>query len=145
MFQKYILFNLLFCFAFSVQAISQDAEAKFAYYKERSIYYQNFDIDSSRIYIDSCLLTASQLDEQYFMGLSYELKSRDFYMRSLIDSALFYEKKACEVFQYYPDSSAHYSAEYNLGNIYLDRDEHIQALVQFKKVLRIIDENFDIG
>jgi len=128
---------------FSSLTFTQDLEAKFKYYKERSISLQNTSLDSSEIYIDSCVFVASKMEEKYYLGISYQLKGHDFFKRALIDSALFYEKKACEIFQYYPDSSTYYSSEYNLGNIYLYNGEHIQALVQYKKVLRIIDENFE--
>jgi two-component system, sensor histidine kinase PdtaS len=116
---------------------------QFMHFKEKVILFQNTNIDSSRIYIDSCMLSALALEERFYLGDVFQLKSRDYFLRSQPDSALIYGKKASEVFQEYPDSMAHYVSEYNLGNIYLALEEQIQALVQFKKVLRIIDENFD--
>lgn len=128
-------------FSFSQPQAEQPDE--FFKHKSRVIELQNTNLDSARMYIDSCYLTALRLPEKYYLGDAYQLKSRDFFMRSLGDSALVYGKKACAIFQYYPDSTMHYVSEYNLGNIYLGLEEHIQALVQFKKVLRITDENFD--
>lgn len=128
-------------------AFSQEPDedlTDFVLLKSKVLEYQNTNVDSSRIYLDSCYRLALELPEKFYLGDVYQLKSRDFFLRSLPDSALFYGKKACEIFQYYPDSSSRYASEYNLGNIYLGLEEHIQALVQFKKVLRIIDENFDV-
>lgn len=130
-------------FMSSINVNAQNGEKKFTYYKERSTYYLNLNLDSSRAYVDSCVLLASKMDERYFLGISFQLKGRDFIMRSLIDSALTYEKKAAEIFEYYPDSTAHFASEYNLGNIYVQQEEHIKALVQYKKVLRRIDDNFE--
>jgi tetratricopeptide (TPR) repeat protein len=93
--------------------------------------------------LDSCVLVASGIHEKFYLGDAYQLKSRHFFLRSIADSALFYQKRAADIFQYYPDSTAYFISEYNLGNIYLYMEEHIQALVQFKKALRLIDENFD--
>lgn len=116
---------------------------KFLFYKEKVQYYYDFDHDSSRLFIDSCFIYALKIDEQYYLGDAMQMRSRDFFMRSITDSALVYARKACEIFEYYPDSSAYYTAEYNIGNIYLALDEYMKAMIQFRKVLRIIDDNFD--
>lgn len=141
--QGYFLKLLTVCFISVPQLYAQDLESKFHHYRARALHYQNTNPDSATAYADSCLVAAMQMDEEYYLGIAFQMKGRDFFMRSLADSALYYEKRACEIFQFYPDSTAHYTSQYNLGNIYLYMEEHIQALVQFKKVLRIIDENFN--
>jgi two-component system, sensor histidine kinase PdtaS len=134
------------CLIFSAATIAQkksDDLARFFAFEEKATRYQTTNLDSSRIFIDSCIWVAKKMKERYYLADAYQLKSRDFFMRSISDSALFYQKMASGIFQYYVDSSAYYISEYNLGNIYLYQEEYIQALVQFKKVLRIIDDNFD--
>jgi two-component sensor histidine kinase len=134
---------LIVCFISFSQLHAQDLKSKFTYFKNLALAYQNTNPDSSSAYTDSCLMTARSMEEQYYLGIAFQMKGRDFFMRSDADSALHYEKSACQIFQFYPDSTAHYTSQYNLGNIYLYMEEHMQALVQFKKVLRIIDENFN--
>lgn len=121
-----------------------DRLQRFKSFKEQVLHYQATNLDSSRMFIDSCIQTALGIEERFYLADAYQLKSRDFFLRSFADSALVYGRKACGIFQFYPDSTEHYVSEYNLGNIYLYLEEHIQALVQFKKVLRIIDDNFDV-
>jgi two-component system, sensor histidine kinase PdtaS len=116
---------------------------KFRIFKELATQYQSSDLDTSRMYLDSCLLTARNITNQYYLADAYQLRSRDFYLRSYPDSALVYTDKAIAIFQDFPDSTAHFIAEYNKGNILLDLGEYIQALVQFKKGLNIIDDNFE--
>ncbi|MBK6527539.1 MAG: hypothetical protein IPG07_19500 [Crocinitomicaceae bacterium] len=134
---------LIVCFISFSQIQAQDLKSKFTYYRDLAVAYQNTNPDSATVYTDSCLVTARGMEDQYYLGIAFQMKGRDFFMRSDADSALYYEKNACQIFQFYPDSTAHYTSQYNLGNIYLYMEEHIQALVQFKKVLRIIDENFN--
>ena len=115
----------------------------FIKFKAEVIRYQTKNIDSSRLYIDSCIIAAKEIQNRFYLGDALQLKSRDFFMRGISDSALFYSHKSIELFKFFPDSINYFIAEYNLGNIYLSTDDHIKALAQFKKVLLIIDENFD--
>lgn len=115
----------------------------FNQYKSEAIKFQGKSVDTSRLYIDSCIVVAQGLDSKFYLGDALQLKSRDFFMRGNADSALVYSQQSIEIFELFPDSVAYFTAEYNLGNIYLSADDYIKALVQFKKVLRIIDENFD--
>lgn len=117
---------------------------RFYDYSKMVEYYQHKDVLTSQKYIDSCRLVAKSLEETYYMGEVLQMKARDCFMRALPDSALYLSREASEIFQHYPDSIAHYTNEYNIGNIYLGLEEPIKALVQFKKVLRIIDDNFDL-
>ncbi|MBI3133309.1 MAG: tetratricopeptide repeat protein [Bacteroidetes bacterium] len=137
---------MLALLVFSSVLAQKDSENlnRFLAFKEKAVYYRTSNLDSGRIFIDSCVNIALEMKDLFYLGDALQLKSHNFFMRSQADSALVYGKKACEIFQYYPDSTEHYVAEYNVGNIYLYLEEYIQALVQFKKVLRIIDENFEI-
>jgi len=132
-------------FVSSVLAQSEEEQIlRFERYKDRVVHFQNSSLDTSRLYLDSCFITAEKISNQFYIGDALQLRSRDFFLRSYPDSALYYGKKAVEVFKNFPDSSAFYVAEYNVGNIYLGMGDYIQGLLQFKKVLRIIDENFEI-
>jgi two-component system, sensor histidine kinase PdtaS len=116
---------------------------KFRIFKDLAIHFQAGNLDTSRMYLDSCFLTAQKISNRYYLADAYQLRSRDFYLRAYPDSALIYSDKAIAIFQDFPDSTAHFIAEYNKGNIFLDLGEYIQALVQFKKGLNIIDDNFE--
>jgi len=135
----------LLCFFFGA-LFGQNQEEnvdKYNSFKKLVSRYQSLNPDSSRIYLDSCFHVAEKIETDYYLADALQQKSRDFFMRSQLDSSLIYGKKSIEIFQNFPDSTANFIAEYNLGNVHLSMGGYIQALVQFKKVLRIIDKNFE--
>lgn len=104
-------------------------------------FYQFGKIDSCHYHCDSAFVYALQLDENYHLAECYQIKSHLFFRVQKLDSALIYQNLACDFFRLYPDSTNHYISEYNKGNIYLYLDNPVKALLQYKKVLRLIDEN----
>lgn len=120
-----------------------DVLKKFMHHKSEVMKFRDISLDSSIVHVDSCIYYASRLNNAYYLADAFQMKSHDYFMTSELDSALEYSKKATHLFQFFPDSTAYYISEYNMGNIYLAMEEHIQALVQFRKVLRIVDDNFD--
>ena len=106
-------------------------------------YYQNVNLDSANLYTDSCLSLAKNLQDEYYYGKALQLKTRAEFYSSDVDSAIIYGNKSLEILKNYPDSVEYFLAEYNQGNFYLSKDDHIQALIQFKKAAEIIDENFE--
>lgn len=129
---------------FSAGLYGQDDNLKkFVHHKSEVMKFRDISLDSSIVHVDSCIYYASKLTNAYYLADALQMKGHDFFMSSELDSALVYSKKAAHLFQFFPDSTAYYISEYNLGNIYLALEDHIQALVQFRKVLRIVDDNFD--
>ncbi|MBD3636746.1 MAG: hypothetical protein HUJ25_05335 [Crocinitomicaceae bacterium] len=125
------------------QSVDPEKRAAFYHYHNKAKYYQNVDVDSANIFTDSCLIIAKSMESEYFFGKALQLKTRAEFYSSDIDSAIIYGNKSLEILKNYPDSIEYFLAEYNQGNFYLSKDDHIQALVQFKRAAQIIDENFE--
>lgn len=132
----------------SALALSQEADQKkvvqFNHYHETAKVYQSTDLDSAALYTDSCIELSKTMESEYYLGKALQLKTRELFYASDIDSAMFYGNQSLDILSQFPDSVEYFLAEYNQGNIYLSKDDHIQALVQFKKTAKIIDERFEI-
>ena len=115
----------------------------FYYYHNTAKYYQNINLDSADLYTDSCIQLAKEMEDEYYFGKALQLKTRAEFYSSDVDSAIIYGNKSLEILKNYPDSVEYFLAEYNQGNFYLTKDDHIQALIQFKKAAKIIEENFE--
>ena len=111
-------------------------------YKAAQLHQRNYP-DSALAFIDSALMTSKKLESSYYFGKTMQLKTRSEFLLGEIDSAIIYGNQAVEILKQHPDSLDYFISEYNLGNIYLYEDDHIQALVQFKKAAKIIDQNFE--
>lgn len=125
------------------QSSEEEKISEFYYYHHKAKRYQNINLDSADIFTDSCMLIAKQLESDFYFGKALQLKTRMEFYSSDIDSAIIYGNQSLEILKSYPDSVEYFLAEYNQGNFYLTKDDHIQALVQFKKAAKIIDENFE--
>lgn len=80
----------------------------------------------------------------YYYGKALQLKTRGEFYEGQIDSSIVYGNQSLSILREYPDSLEFFLAEYNQGNMFLYKEDNIQALVQFKKAAKIIDENFEI-
>ena len=108
-----------------------------------TVRYQTTVLDSAKYFMDSCIDIAKQMDSDYYLGKALQLKTRGEFYEGEVDSSIFYGNRSLEILKNYPDSVEYFLAEYNQGTIFLYEEDNIQALVQFKKASKIIDENFE--
>lgn len=122
-----------------------DHEKLYQYYSvfEKARSYQNSNLDSADVYANRSMSLAKELESDYYYGKSLQLKTRGEFLRSEVDSAIIYGNMSIEILREFPDSIEYFLAEYNQGNFYLSKDDNIQALIQFKKATKIVDENFE--
>lgn len=148
---KYLLYSAFFCLVYFVTGIArlhaaeteEEKVAKFYQFVNIVLENQTVNPELAWAFVDSAIHQAYELKSSFYLGEAFSLKSKSFFDQWQLDSALYYSKSACQVFQYYPDSAEYFESEYNRGNILLAMGDHIQALVQFNKALRIVDENFN--
>ncbi len=126
------------------QESSAQKIAEFNRLHDITVKYQSTNLDSSRLYMDSCLALAKEMRPHYYFGKALQLKTRGEFYEGEIDSSIVYGNQSLEILKEYPDSLEFFFAEYNQGNMFLYREDNIQALVQFKKAAKIIDEHFDV-
>lgn len=131
-------------FSFAIPEENPQHLDEYYRYRDSAIRYKNINWDTSNLYIDSCLFISKELNNSFFLGKAYHLKSQNLLLKSEVDSAFKYMEASAAVMRHYPDSLDHFIMEYNLGNMYLYNDDDIKALVQYKKVLTIINQNFDV-
>ena len=110
---------------------------------DKVVLYQQINLDTGKLYLDSVFQVTAALNQDYYLAKSFQLKSQHFMQSSTPDSALFYCNEAIKILNEYPDSMDYFVAQYNLGTIYLQFEDHIHALVQFKSVIELIDSNFE--
>lgn len=139
------LYTALFLMVFVGFSQKDDPERinDFYYYHNKAKYYQNVDLDSADLFTDSCIQLSMEMEDEYYFGKALQLKTRAEFYSSDVDSAIIYGNRSLEILKNYPDSVEYFLAEYNQGNFYLSKDDHIQALIQFKKAAKIIEENFE--
>jgi two-component sensor histidine kinase len=143
-FQIIGLIVFLFCSNLSFgQGSDEERLLEFIEYYKTAKFYQSFDLDSANLYTDSCLGVAKEMESKFYLGKALQLKTKGEFYRSEIDSAIIYGNESIEILKNFPDSVEYFLAEYNQGNFYLSQDDHIQALIQFKKATKIVDENFE--
>lgn len=99
-------------------------------------------IDGAKPYTDTCYYLASKINSRYYLGKCHTLLARKFSLLTELDSAIIYEEKAIEIFKNYPDSLNLFSEYYNLGNIYLMKNDFVRGLSYYEQVIDIIDANF---
>ncbi|MCH2234145.1 MAG: ATP-binding protein [Crocinitomicaceae bacterium] len=128
---------------FTLLAGEDDRVDQFNHLRSQVVAYQQVNIDTSDMYVDSCIILAKEMDESYYLGKAYHMNSQIMILQSEDDSALYYMNASNEIMRNYKDSIDYFVMEYNLGNLYLYRGEQISALVQYKKVIHIIDDNFE--
>jgi two-component system, sensor histidine kinase PdtaS len=126
------------------QEVDKEKESAFYFYHKKAKLYQTINLDSADLYTDSCLNLARDMDSDYYLGKALQLKTRTEFYSSNLDSAIVYGNQSLAILKNYPDSIEYFLAEYNQGNFYLSMDDHIQALVQFKKAAKIVDDNFEM-
>lgn len=131
--------------AFFGHAQSNDdaAIAEFTRLHDKTVKYQTTDLDSADFFMDSCLEISKKIASDYYYGKALQLKTRGEFYAGEVDSSIFYGNISLEILREYPDSLEYFMAEYNQGNMFLYQEDNIQALVQFKKAGKIIDENFE--
>ncbi|UKN02634.1 ATP-binding protein [Paracrocinitomix mangrovi] len=112
-------------------------------YHDEAARYQNLNLDSAQMYMDSCMMIANEMQSDYYVGKTYQLYARAKFYSNQIDSAILYGNYSMEMLKEYPDSIEYFLAEYNQGNLLLAKGNHIEALVQFKRAANIIEDNFE--
>ena len=120
-----------------------DMVTEYYYYHGKAKYYHSVDLDSADLYTDSCLSLAREMKSEYYFGKALQLKTRAEFYSSDVDSAIIYGNQSLEILKNFPDSLEYFLGVYNQGNFYLEKDDHIQALIQFKKASQVINENFE--
>lgn len=138
-----VFFALILTPHFSTASSRESLISKFEYYYSTSHHYTRISADSTLIYLDSAVTIVNELDDPFYRAKVLELKSGYHFFRSELDSAKYFSEASIAIYANYPDSLEYFIAVYNLGGIYVEMDDHIQGLVQFKKVIRIIDDNFE--
>lgn len=138
-----LLFFLSLNWTLSAQSDRQKKIDEFDRLRILSRQYQTIDFDSSKIYADSAYWAALNTNENYFLSRAMQMRSRNYFYENKIDSAVIFGNRAIELMQGYRDSLDFFIAEYNMGNLFLFKDDYIHALLQFKKVIRIIDQNVE--
>ena len=108
-----------------------------------TVRYQTTVLDSAQYFMDSCIDIAKQMESDYYLGKALQLKTRGEFYEGEVDSSIYYGNRSLEILKNYPDSVEYFLAEYNQGTMFLYEEDNIQALVQFKKASKIIDENFE--
>lgn len=142
---KYQLF-ISFLVLASLNIFGQSEEQlKKEFYRlhDTTVYFQSTDLELSKLYVDSCMNVAKRMKAPYFLGKALQLKTRGEFFEGEVDSSIVYGNQSLEILKAYPDSLEFFMAEYNQGNFFLYQEDNIQALVQFRKAARIIDENFE--
>ncbi len=125
------------------QSGDEAAIAEFTRLHDKTVKYQTTNLDSAEFFMDSCLEISKKIPSNYFYGKALQLKTRGEFYAGEVDSSIFYGNLSLEILKEYPDSLEYFMAEYNQGNMFLYQEDNIQALVQFKKAAKIIDENFE--
>ncbi|MEX1001734.1 MAG: histidine kinase dimerization/phosphoacceptor domain -containing protein [Crocinitomicaceae bacterium] len=142
-----ILIVHIFCFLLltvNAQPQNKSKEECFNSCYDLAVVKQRSNIDSAIIYADSCLLLAKKIESNYYLGKALQLKGRERFLMHEMDSAIIFGNQSIELLKQYPDSLDYFMAQYNQGNLYLFQDDHIQALVQFKKATKVIEDNFEM-
>ena len=93
--------------------------------------------------MDSCISISKKIESTYYLGKALQLKTRGEFYEGEVDSSIIYGNQSLSILRDYPDSLEYFLGEYNQGNMYLYKDDNIQALVQFKKAANLIDQNFE--
>lgn len=146
-----IIFTCKYLFAFSsllffaeYGSAQTDAsfENKFRALKDSCYSTELVDHSLSFLYADSALNLAEEANSDYYKADALLLKGGLFFIENIADSALYYTKRAVDIFEIYQDSVAYQIACYNLGNIYLDKGEYVSALINFQKILKNIENHF---
>ncbi|MEO9531500.1 MAG: histidine kinase dimerization/phosphoacceptor domain -containing protein [Crocinitomicaceae bacterium] len=140
----FISFLLTLC-VFSFGQMTEDEKVKeFSRLYDVTLQYQTTVLDSAHYFLDSCIDHAKKIKSDYYLGKALQLKARGEFYEGEIDSSMYFGQKSIDILLNYKDSIEYFIAEYNQGNLFLYNEDNIQALVQFKKVSNIIDQNFEM-
>jgi len=141
---SFILVLVLFSGLSFGQNDEKELEKEFYRLHDTTVYFQSTNLQLSQVYVDSCLAVAQSMESPYFYGKALQLKTRGEFFEGEVDSSIIYGNQSLDILKSFPDSLEFFMAEYNQGNLFLYKEDNIQALVQFRKAARIIDENFEI-
>ncbi|MBK7128964.1 MAG: sensor histidine kinase [Crocinitomicaceae bacterium] len=134
--------SILFFAEYGSAQTDASFENKFSALKDSCYSTELVDHNLSFLYADSALNMAEEANSDYHKADALLLKGGLFFIENNADSALYYTKRAVDIFEIYQDSVAYQIACYNLGNIYLDKGEYVSALINFQKILKNIENYF---
>lgn len=125
-----------------MSAHAQRIDEQYNYYKNQFYKTEFQDKDSSKLYVDSAFATATRSCSDFMLGDALILKAEYFYMMKENDSAFYYSNLSTQFLDNYKDSSIYNIAHYNLGNVYMDMDMDLSALIEYNRVLINLESNF---
>lgn len=137
-----IFFFYLTLITHPVTAQNKDLDEPYNYYKNQFYNTEFQDKDSSKVYVDSAFAVAVRSGSDYMIGDALILKAEFFYMIKENDSAFYYSNLSTVFLDTYKDSAIYNIAHYNLGNVYMDMEMDLSALIEYNRVLINLESNF---
>ncbi len=139
-----IIFLVLF-FACPQIIAQETADARyFKYLVSQTENYFLQNTDSAEYYLDKSIDYSHNFSEPYYKSYVFQLNSRKSMLETDLVSALLSQKMAIDILVDYPDSTEYIDAERKLGDIFLEMDDFLRALIQYRKVIQIAEDHMSV-
>lgn len=126
----------------SSYCFGQDSKelADFSYFIYRAKQNLYTNPDSTDYYLQEAENLSATFEENYYQGLILHLRSRRLVLSTDLVDALIVARQAVNILDDYPDSSVYIESEQRLGDVFLEMDDYLRALIQYRKVLDISED-----
>ena len=109
----------------------------YAFRAEHSL-VKNYDLSLGLI--DTLAKKANENNNEFYLGVTSYLNGRVALINSEYDTALYFVQRSKSILENYSDSIHFYKLIVLRGNVYMEQEEHFQALREFKKCIQLLDQ-----